>query len=75
MALEMVYKHLRAPIPRLAPELLRCQPILDRLLAKQPEDRYQSARELIEDVKSRLPDILAGVDDAATVPLLQPAAA
>jgi serine/threonine-protein kinase PpkA len=38
--------HLNAPIPRLPGRLSGYQPILDRLLAKRPEERFQSARQL-----------------------------
>ncbi len=47
-------KHLTAPIPQLPEALADLQPILDALLAKSPEQRFQSADELIE--------YLAGVD-------------
>ena len=36
------------PVPRLPGELKRYQGVVDRLLAKDPADRYQSADELIE---------------------------
>ncbi|HYE41483.1 MAG TPA: protein kinase, partial [Ramlibacter sp.] len=42
--------HLTAPPPRLPPDLEGLQPILDRLLAKAPHDRYGSARELLDDL-------------------------
>ena len=35
--------HLHAPLPRLPRHLRAFQPVLDRLLAKSPEDRYDSA--------------------------------
>jgi len=44
--LDLVNAHLRAPIPRLPEALAGYQPVLDRMLAKKPEDRFQSAREL-----------------------------
>jgi serine/threonine-protein kinase PpkA len=44
--LDLVHAHLRAPIPRLPEQLAGYQPVLDRMLAKKPEDRFQSAREL-----------------------------
>ncbi|HEX2565361.1 MAG TPA: serine/threonine-protein kinase [Burkholderiales bacterium] len=38
--------HMNAPLPQLPERLAGYQPILDRLLAKKPADRFQSAREL-----------------------------
>jgi len=42
----LVYMHVRGNIPQLPERLAGYQPVLDRLLAKKPEDRFQSAREL-----------------------------
>ena len=42
----LVYQHVHGEIPLLPPRLAGYQTILDRLLAKKPEDRFQSAREL-----------------------------
>jgi serine/threonine-protein kinase PpkA len=44
----MIEMHVKGPLPRLPERLTGYQPILDRLLAKQPADRFQSARELFE---------------------------
>jgi len=44
--LELVRMHLHGEIPRLPERLAGYQTILDRLLAKKPENRFQSAREL-----------------------------
>jgi DNA-binding response OmpR family regulator len=43
----VIYKHSHAPIPRLPPALVRQQPLLTRLLAKRPQQRFQSAAALI----------------------------
>jgi FixJ family two-component response regulator/tRNA A-37 threonylcarbamoyl transferase component Bud32 len=43
---DMVYLHVHGEIPRLPAHLAGYQTIIDRLLAKKPEDRFQSAREL-----------------------------
>ncbi|MDX1519623.1 MAG: hypothetical protein R3318_05825, partial [Gammaproteobacteria bacterium] len=43
----LIYKHVHADLPKLKDDLAKYQPILDRLLAKDPGDRYQSAVELI----------------------------
>ena len=42
----VVNMHVNAPIPTLPGRLAGYQSILDRLLAKSPEDRFQSAREI-----------------------------
>jgi serine/threonine-protein kinase PpkA len=44
--LALVHMHVESPVPRLPERLAGYQPILDRLLAKKPEERFQSAREL-----------------------------
>jgi len=42
--------HLTAPPPPLPPDVAGLQPVLDRLLAKAPEDRYPSAQALLDDL-------------------------
>jgi serine/threonine protein kinase len=42
----LAYQHVHGTIPRLPKRLAGYQPLVDRLLAKRPEDRFQSAREL-----------------------------
>ena len=46
-AAKVIYKHIHAPIPKLPAKLRRYQPVLDLLLAKDPDDRIASAQELI----------------------------
>lgn len=43
----LVYQHLYADVPTLPDSQAAYQPILDRLLAKEPDDRYQTASELV----------------------------
>ncbi len=38
--------HMTAPLPQLPPEYRALQPILDRMLAKEPGDRYQTGAEI-----------------------------
>jgi hypothetical protein len=45
--------HGNAPIPTLEKELSIYQPLLNRLLAKEPADRFASARDLLAGI-SRL---------------------
>jgi hypothetical protein len=44
----VLYMHGNAPIPVLDRELAQYQPLVDRLLAKAPAERFSSARELLE---------------------------
>jgi hypothetical protein len=46
----VITMHVNAPIPKLAMLLGDYQPVLDKLLAKSPEDRYQSAGDLLADI-------------------------
>ena len=69
----VAYSHINDPVPALPGHLAGWQPLLDRLLAKSPEDRYGSARELTEALASgALPtasDIQAGaVPEASLAP-------
>jgi serine/threonine-protein kinase PpkA len=43
---KVVNMHVNAPVPRLPERLSGHQEMLERLLAKKPEDRFQSAREV-----------------------------
>ena len=51
-AMEVIYKHKRAELPQIAPQFADYEGILRRLLAKSPDDRYQSARELLEAISA-----------------------
>jgi len=42
----LIYQHVHGPVPQLPGKLAGYQPIVNRLLAKKPADRFQSAREL-----------------------------
>jgi serine/threonine protein kinase len=46
----VIYRHAHASRPRLARGLTHLQPYLDRLLAVERVQRYQSARELLDDL-------------------------
>jgi serine/threonine protein kinase len=61
---EIFAAHLAAPVPRLPQRVLRYQPIIDRLLAKDPADRYPSAALFIEDLSAVSAPIRTSVDGA-----------
>jgi CheY-like chemotaxis protein len=46
----VIYRHAHAPRPRLALALTHLQPILDRMLAVERLERYQSAREFLAEL-------------------------
>ncbi len=48
----MIYQHVMAPIPKLPKALSRYQPVIDGLLAKRPEDRIASARDVINELET-----------------------
>jgi hypothetical protein len=51
-AMEVIYKHKRAELPQIGAEFAIYEPMLRRLLAKSPQDRYQSARELLHAIST-----------------------
>ena len=46
-ATAMIYQHISADIPRLPARLSRYQHIIDKAMAKDPDDRYQTAMQFI----------------------------
>ncbi|MCC5795398.1 MAG: protein kinase [Chromatiales bacterium] len=46
-AMGVIIQHRQAPLPQLPATLSALQPVLDRMLAKKPEDRFSSARALL----------------------------
>jgi serine/threonine protein kinase len=46
-AMSVIIQHREAPIPRLPESLARFQPAIERMLAKSPVDRFQSAEEVL----------------------------
>ena len=46
-AADVIGMHVHAPVPKLAAMLSAHQPLLERLLAKKPADRFQSAAEVV----------------------------
>jgi tRNA A-37 threonylcarbamoyl transferase component Bud32 len=62
--IEIFAGHRAAPVPRLPQRVLRYQPIIDRLLAKEPADRYPSAVLFLEDLSAVSAPIRTSVSEA-----------
>ncbi len=57
-------KHITEPLPRLPAPLQMLQPVLDKLMAKQPEQRYQTAAELVNALRAIPQEQLAAAASA-----------
>ena len=53
-AVAVLLKHVQETPPPLPPQLALFQPVLDKALAKKPEERYQRASEMIEHLQELL---------------------
>lgn len=47
-ALSMALKHLQEPVPRLPAALKHWQPLIDKAMAKQPDQRHASAKDMLD---------------------------
>jgi serine/threonine protein kinase len=52
--------HITEPVPKLPPNLQPIQPILDRLMAKTPEERYQTGSDVADEIRELELDIAEG---------------
>lgn len=74
-AVAVAVKHLTAPIPRLPSQYQPYQKIIDKLLAKEPEDRFQRGRDLVRAIdalegSAGLPADLLTSTDSSRVQIL-----
>ncbi|AFU98203.1 Serine/threonine protein kinase-like protein [Simiduia agarivorans SA1 = DSM 21679] len=56
-------KHVAEPVPRMAAPFKIFQPVIDKILAKNPDNRYQTGMELVEDLDQISDDDLRRVDE------------
>ena len=52
--------HITEPVPKLAPNLAPIQPILEKMMAKTPEERFQTGTEVAEAIRELELDIAEG---------------
>ena len=60
----VVMAHRESPIPRLPANLAQYQAILDQLLAKDPQDRFQNGQELIQAIRASSKADIHPISDA-----------
>ena len=53
----LIYQHVHADLPNLPDELLKYQYIIEKTMAKHPDDRYQTASEMIRDLEQAEQDL------------------
>ena len=53
----LIYQHVHADLPVLPDELLKYQYIIEKTMAKHPDDRYQTASEMIRDLEQAEQDL------------------
>ncbi len=46
-AIAVALKHIKDPVPQLPEQFASFQPLIDKLMAKNPDDRFQSAQDLL----------------------------
>ena len=76
--IEIVMAHKTEPIPSLSPHLQSYQGLLERMVAKDPKDRFRSAREMVKTLRKLDPiDTVKVVSrkDAGSIPEAQDTAA
>jgi serine/threonine-protein kinase PpkA len=56
---DILAAHRSAPIPRLPEQFSAYQPIIDRLLAKDPKDRYASAADFLDALDTLRAELMA----------------
>ena len=61
--MHIVFKHLNEPIPQRPEAYARYQPLLERMTAKDPDDRFANASELLTAVTElRVNNAVGGID-------------
>jgi serine/threonine-protein kinase PpkA len=59
----LLNKHIHAPVPRLPLRFEHLQPLLDKLMAKLPEDRFDSAQAALTAIREQMEAIGMGAEE------------
>ena len=55
---DVVLKHVKAPVPQLPTQYAESQQLFAKMVAKAPDERFQSARQLVEHVMAEFGDVI-----------------
>jgi class 3 adenylate cyclase/CheY-like chemotaxis protein len=67
----LLNKHIHSPVPRLPMRFERLQPLLEKLMAKRPEERFDSAQAALIAIREQLDAIGAGLEGEAMAALAE----
>lgn len=65
----LAMKHIQAPIPKLPPQFAKFQKFFERMVAKEPEKRFQQALEIVRVIKQARSGKLENVESGAAAEL------
>jgi hypothetical protein len=69
-ALSVAIAHMQDPVPRLPPTKRLWQPLIDRAMAKSPDDRFQSAGEMLLALEEIAADLMRPVPRTTEHPIV-----
>ena len=67
----IIWKHRHAPLPVLPPPFEACQPLIQRLMAKSPGERFLSAKAVLDAIEARRARC-STAEEGAAVPAVEP---
>jgi serine/threonine-protein kinase PpkA len=65
---QVAQRHIHSPVPTLPDALMQYQTLIDKLLAKLPEDRFRTAELALEAIRSHIGALTIQLPDPAPRP-------